>query len=279
MSNLYEIINGTSKFLKLPSDPTIGREGKLQRFLRTLNKKGFFSKEQYENIYPSGSQPARLYGNPKTQKLKSESDKLTFRLIVSSKGAYNYKLAKFLTSMLYPVIPKDHCTKDSFLFCKETEKVSSTNKFLISYDVCGLFTSIPLNETKDLGVKLIFDNNPNIKITKKDLKKLFEFATSGKYILFDGNYYDQVDGVAMGSPIGPVLANLFMRFYEKRWLKEFNFCKGLFYRSCVGDIICLFNCEVHAIKFFDYLNSRHPNIKFAFEKQNGGKLAFLDILI
>ena len=33
------------------------------------------------------------------------------------------------------------------------------------------------------------------------------------------------------------------------------------------------------MKFFDYLNSRHPNIKSTFEKQNGGKLAFLDILI
>ena len=105
--------------MKLSSDPTIGREGKLQRFLRTLHKKGFSSKEQYENIYRSGSLPARLYGNSKTQKLKSESDKLIFRLIVSSIGTYNYKLAKFLTSMLDPVIPKDHCTKDSFSFCTD----------------------------------------------------------------------------------------------------------------------------------------------------------------
>ena len=50
----------------------IGRKGKLQRFFRTLNKKGFLSKEKYENIYPNGSQPARLYDNPKTHKLKSE---------------------------------------------------------------------------------------------------------------------------------------------------------------------------------------------------------------
>ena len=41
MSSLYEIINDTSKFLKLPSDPTIWKEGELQRFLRTLNKKVF----------------------------------------------------------------------------------------------------------------------------------------------------------------------------------------------------------------------------------------------
>ena len=131
----------------------------------------------------------------------------------------------------------------------------------------------------DLAVKLIFENNPNIKITKKDLKKRFAFATPGTHTIFDGNYYDQIDGIAMGSPLGPVLANLFMCFYEKRWLEEFNFCKVLLYRLYVDDIICLFNCEVNAIKFFAYLSSRDPNIKFTFEKQNGGKLAFLDILI
>ena len=98
-----------------------------------------------------------------------------------------------------------------------------------------MFTSIPLNETVGLAVKLIFDNNPDIKITKKDLKKLSQFATSGKHILFDGNYYD---GVAMGSPLGPVLANLFIGFYKKQWLKEFNFCKVLLYRRYVDDIIC-----------------------------------------
>ena len=198
MSSLYEILTDTSKLLKLPSNPTIGREGKLQIFLHTLSKKGFFSKEKYENLYPSGSQPARLYGNPKTHKLKSQSDKLTFRPVVSFIGAYNYTLAKFLTSMLDPAIPKDHCSKDSFSFCKEIKKVSPTNKFLISYDTCSLFTSIALNETIDLGVELISDNNPNIKITKKDLKKLFEFESSGAHILFDGNYYDQIDDVAVG---------------------------------------------------------------------------------
>ena len=41
----------------------------------------------------------------------------------------------------------------------------------------------------------------------------------------------------------------------------------------------MFNCKVDAIKFFDYLNSRHPNIEFTFEKQNGSKLEFLNMLI
>ena len=141
----------------------------------------------------------------------------------------------------------------------------------MSYDICSLFTRFPLNKTIELAVKLIFDNNPNIKITKKDLK-FSEFTTSGTHILFDGNYYDQIDGVAMGSPLRPVLANLFIGFYKKQWLKEFNFCKVLLYRLYIDDIICLFNCEVDAMKFFDYLNSKHLNIKFTSEKQSGGKL-------
>ena len=74
-----------------------------------------------------------------------------------------------------------------------------------------MFTSIPLNETIDLAVKLVLDNKPNIiKVTKENLKKLFECGTSGTHILFDGNYYDHIDGVTMGSPLRPVLANLFM---------------------------------------------------------------------
>ena len=92
-------------------------------------------------------------------------------------------------------------------------RVSSSNKFTISYDVCSLFTSISLKETIDTAVNLIFDKYPELKITRQELKKLFEFATSGTHFLFDSSYYDQIDGVAMGSPLGPVFANLFMGFH------------------------------------------------------------------
>ena len=91
---MYEIVNNTSNFLKLRPDPTICRENKLQRVLRSLKNKDFFTKGVYDNIYPCGSKWARVYGNLKTHKLKSKTDKLTFRSIVSSIGTYNYKLAK-----------------------------------------------------------------------------------------------------------------------------------------------------------------------------------------
>ena len=187
MSSMYEIVNDMSKFLKLRSGPTICRENKLQRFWRSLKDKDFFTKDIYGNIYPCGSKPARIYGNPRTHKLKSKTDKLMFHPIISSIGTYNYKLAKFLGELLNPIILSEHCATDSFSFCKEIQELSAFNtfnKFMISYDVCNLFTNITLKETIKLAVNLIFEKRPEIRVTRKQLTKLFEFATLGTYFLF-----------------------------------------------------------------------------------------------
>ena len=69
--NMLKIINDTNKFKLLKDDPTITREGKLQRFLRSLKSKGHINSDMYKEIYPVGSQPARMYGLPKMHKVKS----------------------------------------------------------------------------------------------------------------------------------------------------------------------------------------------------------------
>ena len=78
-------------------------------------------------MYPCGSKPATIYGNPKTHKLKSKTDKLTFCPIVSSIGTYNYKVAKFLGELLNPIIPSQHWATDSFTFGKEIQELHLIN--------------------------------------------------------------------------------------------------------------------------------------------------------
>ena len=80
-------------------------------------------------------------------------------------------------------------------------KSSGYEKFLLSYNVTSLFTNIPPQETIDIAINLIFNHNPNLNITKKELKKLFLFATSQTHFIFNGKFYNQIDGVAMGSPL------------------------------------------------------------------------------
>ena len=59
-------------------------------------------------------------------------------------------------------------------------------------------------------MNLIFNHNPNLNITKNELKKLFLFATLQTHFLFNGKFYNQIDEVAMGSPLAAVLANILM---------------------------------------------------------------------
>ena len=78
--------------------------------------------------------------------------------------------------MLTPFILTDYFTQDSFSFVKEVQEVSDSDYLMVSYDVCSLFTNIPLNETIDLAVDIIFDNNQKLNITKPQLKKTFHFC-------------------------------------------------------------------------------------------------------
>ena len=119
-----------------------------------------------------------------------------------------------MCSLLNPVIPCDYTVSDSFSFVNELKSVDSRNKFLISFDVEGLFTNIPLTETIDIAIDLIFKNNPDFSISRKNLKELFSFATCQTHFLFNGDFYDQIDGVTMGSPLAPVLANLFIGYHD-----------------------------------------------------------------
>ena len=252
----------------VPTDPTLKREGQLLRFLLKLKKKDIFTKEEYKKIYPTGSIAARIYGLPKIHKLKTANDKLKLRPIVSAIGSYNYHLADYLSKKLAPYISHKYTTKDTFSFVNELSEMKSKDKFLISYDVTSLFTNIPLDETIEIAVNVILENEPDIKIDKNELKKLFIFATSESHFVFNGKVYDQIDGVTMGSCLGPVLANLFMGHHEESWIEDCNCEKPTFYKRFMDDIFCVFNNQNEANEFFRYLNERHPNIKFTDEKEN-----------
>ena len=188
-------------------------------------------------MYPSRSAPARIYATPKMRKLSSTHSFPKLRPIVSSIGTFNYNLARFLCDLFSPLVLNDYSCKDTFSFVSQIKNANLSKKFLVSYDVTSLFTNIPLQETIDIAINLIFNHNPNLNITRKELKKLFLFATSQTHFIFNSKFYNQIDGVAMGSPLAPVLANIFMGFQESKWLNENNLNKPKFYLRYVDDIL------------------------------------------
>ena len=145
------------------------REASLQCFLCKLKQKIFFNETEYDKLYPSGSASVRMYSTPKTNKFSSIDSLSKLCPIVSSKGTFNYNLSRFLCDLLSPLVPNDYSCEDTFYFASQVKNPNLFRKFLVSYDVTSLFTNIPLQETIDIAISLIFNHNPNLDITRKEL--------------------------------------------------------------------------------------------------------------
>lgn len=89
---------------------------------------------------------------------------------------------------------------------------------------------------------------------------------------FNNQMYKQVDGVAMGSPLGPTLAKIFMGYLESRIPAD----QMPFYKRYVDDTSTLVESEAEANKFRETLNNMHPIIRFTMEGEEDSMLAFLD---
>ena len=201
------------------------REASLQCFLLKLKQKSFFNETENDKLYPSGSAPAHIYCTPKMHKFSSSDSFPNLRLIVSSIGTFNYNLPRFLSDLFSTLGPNDYFCQDTFSFVSQIKNTNLSKKFLVSYHVISLFTNIPLQQTIAIAINLIFNLNPNLNITRNELNKLFLFATSQAHFIFNSKFYNQIDGVVMGSPLAPVLANIFIGFHESKWLNEYNLNK------------------------------------------------------
>ena len=273
-----EILNDETKFKKIDGDwfkIILKLEDKLNRLLRSIKNK--LPDNIFDYLFASGSLPGVLYGLPKIHKVDCP-----IRPILSAIGTFNYNLAKFLVPILSPLTHNDFTIKNSIDFAKEINKFRFTDDiFLASFDVKSLFTNIPLQETIDICVnecdrlKIVPFN-----LTHKQFRSLLEMSVKESIFLFGDQLFKQIDGVAMGSPLGPTLANVFLCYHEMMWLsscpEEF---KPIKYNRYVDDCFLVFKSKDQAIKFLDYLNNKHKNISFTAEYEQDSKLPFLDISI
>ena len=116
-------------------------------------------------------------------------------------------------------------------------------------------------------MSFITEGNTKLKFSRAELVKLFSIATSQTNFLFNGKVFDQIDVVAMGSTLAPVLANLLLGHHENVWLKNDEGPSVPFYQRYVDDTFFVFNTETGTIIFFDFLTSQHTYIKFTTEKK------------
>ena len=284
--NKSDYINKSTAFLQggefeaLTSDPTKSFQARVQRILLNMKKK--FTPTQYKQLYPSSSRPGLYFGLAKVHKVKDVSmdvNELPLRPVVSNIGTATYHISKYLANLLQP-IAKSEFTIDSTadFISKIKNKKISTQFEMISFDVVSLFTSVPLDFTIDLILNKIYDQKLiTTKLTRTEMRTLLQLCTKDMHFMFDDKFYTQVDGVAMGSPLGPVIANIFMVELEKRLIPSMNDKISLWFRYVDDTFTFIKKGEVDNV--IEILNGFHESINFTFEKEVKNSLSFLDIKV
>ena len=175
------------QFKQLKDDPTRPIERKMQSLLRKIKSK-LPDEETYKKLYPTGSVPGKFHGTAKIHKLKTGElvDKLPLRPIVSNIGTATYQTAKYLAKLLSPLNKSIYSVNSTKEFLKDLESISiADDEEMVSFDVVGLFTNVPLDHT----IKIILDriyNKKEIKteIPEEDMKLLLEMCTKKRTFFF-----------------------------------------------------------------------------------------------
>ncbi|KAK5644613.1 hypothetical protein RI129_005913 [Pyrocoelia pectoralis] len=166
-----------------------------------------------------------------------------------------------------------------------TSKISSITLppsfSMVSFDVKNLFPSIPSNEciqlvSEHLSSTHLSDDQYTCIIT------LLKLCIHQNFFKFNNQCYTQIDGLAMGSNLSPLLAEIFMNNLESNHIATSKFYTDhvIFWGRYVDDVICIHSADDSGVNnFLNELNGIHPNVQFTIEKESNNTLPFLDLLL
>ncbi|CAF4289247.1 unnamed protein product [Rotaria magnacalcarata] len=286
---MEQIFNESKAFKQLVEDPTIQKEDKLQRKLLQLKNIGFLTDSEYKFTRPVGSQPGKAYGL-----LKIHKDGVPLRPIISACGTFNYKLSKLLVNKLKHLRASPTIVIDTFKFVKELQniKLNTTNIKMVSFDIVSLFTRVPLACIIDLILDKMYGPTHTCSFRglkradwcskcqhRYELKWLLDISTKDSHFIFYEKLYCQTEGIAMGSPLGPLLADIYINYLESKLKRRLEENGMLYWKRFVDDCFVLVNENTDINKLLDILNSFDVDIQFTVETEKNHSISFLDILI
>ena len=159
-------------------------------------------------------------------------------------------------------------------------KMLEPGEVITSIDVKALFISVPVTPPIQIVKQKLQQDSTLPQRTSMSIQHittLLEFCITDTYFLFQGKYYEQVLGAAMGSPISPLIANLLMEKFE---VKAFRTCPNppSHWLRFVDDTFVITKAE-HSQELLHHINSKDPHIQFTVEPTQPSSLPFLDNLV
>ena len=144
--------------------------------------------------------------------------------------------------------------------------------FYLIFDVVSLFTNVPQAETIELIIDRSYsDDNPNSMPVIADIYRKLMFLTTQGLFMYKNKLYKQIDGVTMGCPLGPTLANFFLGCIEQKLFENKSDFLPSVCQRYIDYIYSAFDTENASLEFLQMLNLRHAAIKFTIEKETNSE--------
>ena len=151
---------------------------------------------------------------------------------MSSCGSVTYGVAKELAKILKSLVCKfPHHINSTQDFVEQVKHITlAPGECLSSYDVYALFTSVPVDPALNI-IRDLLEKDHALKartvMAVSDIILLLEFCLKNTYFSFQDQFYEQVEGAAMGTPVSPIVANLYMEYLEQKALSTAPKPQGL----------------------------------------------------
>ena len=149
---------------------------------------------------------------------------------------------------------------------------------MVSLDVVSLFTSVPLDYTINVILDKVYkENKIKTNMSREEFRTLLELCTKIMHFSFNNKIYKQTNGVAMGSPLGPVIANIFMVHLEETMIPQLSTKMSSWYRFVDDTFTFIKDGEIDSVE--EALNRFHEDIKFTYESESENTISFLDVSV
>ncbi|XP_020297813.1 uncharacterized protein LOC109862232 [Pseudomyrmex gracilis] len=212
-----------------------------------------------------------------------------------NKTDYDNKIQTLLTDSTYEKLKKDPTSSLKTLTTNLIKKNNLSDMLIprnaVPPRLYGLpkihKSNIPLrpivsainSPTYDRARFLVSKLEPLTGQLSSDLISLVEHCLITIYFTYNNQFYKQITGAAMGSPISPIIANIFMEHFESQAIKKAPLKSQTWFRYVDDTFVIWQHGERELYNFLDFLNKQHPNITFTLETEQHGKLPFLDVLV
>ena len=202
---------------------------------------------------------------------------------MSSTGTVTYQTSKEVARILKPLVgSSSHHVKNTQDFIDQINGIHlGHDQCMMSYNVKVLFTSVPTTKAITL-IKQLLEQDQELQqrtsLSMENILSLLEFCINSTYFSFQGKFYEQLEGAAMGSPLSPIVANLYMESFEVETIRSAPHPPYLWKRFVDDTFTILQSSQKNG--FLEHINSIDQHIQFTAEDQGSdGTMPFLDILI